>query len=134
MTEFEIIQEEIESIKQKYLRSAMDIISDHNNENKTKMDYKRRQIYELLQNADDCYSKEIPQISVRTVFDYVIWEIVGTDVDDFKVVCGDDLTSLHICFESDNIHLLIGKSVHQGSNAKGDKKCEYDTDNSDDRS
>lgn len=65
MTEFEIIQEEIESIRQKYLRSAMDIISDHNNENKTKMDYKRRQIYELLQNADDCYSKEIPQISVR---------------------------------------------------------------------
>ena len=69
-----------------------------------------------------------------TVFDYVIREIVGTDVDDFKVVCGDDLTSRHICFESDNIHLLIGKSVHQGSNAKGDKKCEYDTDNSDDRS
>ena len=65
MTEFEIIQEEIESIKQKYLRSAMDIISDHNNENKTKTDYKRRQIYELLQNADDCYSTEFPQISVR---------------------------------------------------------------------
>ena len=65
MTEFEIIQEEIEAIKQKYLRSAMDIISDHNNENKTKTDYKRRQIYELLQNADDCYSKEFPQISVR---------------------------------------------------------------------
>ena len=65
MTEFEIIQEEIESIRQKYLRSAMDIISDHNNENKTKTDYKRRQIYELLQNADDCYSKEFPQISVR---------------------------------------------------------------------
>ena len=54
MTEFEIIQEEIESIRQKYLRSAMDIISDHNNENKTKTDYKRRQIYELLQNADAC--------------------------------------------------------------------------------
>lgn len=65
MTEFEIIQEEIESIRQKYLRSAMDIISDCNNENKTKTDYKRRQIYELLQNADDCYSKEFPQISVR---------------------------------------------------------------------
>lgn len=65
MTEFEIIQEEIEAIKHKYLRSAMDIISDHNNENKTKTDYKRRQIYELLQNADDCYSKEFPQISVR---------------------------------------------------------------------
>ena len=65
MTEFKIIQEEIETIKQKYLRSAMDIISDYNNENKTKTDYKRRQIYELLQNADDCYSKEFPQISVR---------------------------------------------------------------------
>ena len=65
MTEFEIIHEEIEAIKQKYLRSAMDIISDYNNENKTKTDYKRRQIYELLQNADDCYSKEFPQISVR---------------------------------------------------------------------
>ncbi|MBQ7872568.1 MAG: DUF3883 domain-containing protein [Clostridia bacterium] len=65
MTEFEIIQKEIDSIEQKYLRSAMDIISDHNTENKTKTDYKRRQIYELLQNADDCYSKEFPQISVR---------------------------------------------------------------------
>lgn len=65
MTEFEIIQNEIESIKEKYLRSAMDIISDYNNENKIKTDYKRRQIYELLQNADDCYSKEFPQISVR---------------------------------------------------------------------
>ena len=37
MTEFKIIQEEIETIKQKYLRSAMDIISDYNNENKTKL-------------------------------------------------------------------------------------------------
>lgn len=43
----------------------MEIISDHNRENTTKRDYKRRQIYELLQNADDCYSKEFPQISVR---------------------------------------------------------------------
>ena len=65
MTEFEIIQKEIDSIEQKYLRSAMDIISDHNTENKTKTDYKRRQIYELLQNADDCYSEEFPQIFVR---------------------------------------------------------------------
>ncbi|MEE0946829.1 MAG: DUF3883 domain-containing protein [Acutalibacteraceae bacterium] len=65
MTEFEIIKSEINSIEQKYLRSVMEIISDHNNENKTKTDYKRRQIYELLQNADDCYSEEIPQISVR---------------------------------------------------------------------
>ena len=64
MTDFDIIQNEIDSIKHKYLRSAMDIISDYNNENKTKTDYKRRQIYELLQNADDCYSDEIPEISV----------------------------------------------------------------------
>ena len=65
MTEFEIIQKEIELIKQKYIGSVMEIISDHNTENKTKMDYKRRQIYELLQNADDCYSEELTQISVR---------------------------------------------------------------------
>ena len=65
MTEFEIIKEEIDAIEQKYLRSVMDIISDHNTENKTKTDYKRRQIYELLQNADDCYSMEFPQIAVR---------------------------------------------------------------------
>ncbi len=65
MTEFEIIQKEIDSIEKKYLRSVMDIISDHNTENKTKTDYKRRQIYELLQNADDCYSAEFSQIAVR---------------------------------------------------------------------
>ena len=65
MTEFEIIQNEIDLIEQKYLSSVMEIISDHNTETKTQTDYKRRQIYELLQNADDCYSKEFPQISVR---------------------------------------------------------------------
>ena len=65
MEEYNIIQKEIESINQKYSRSAMDIISDYNNENKTKTDYKQRQIYELLQNADDCYSESFPQISVH---------------------------------------------------------------------
>ncbi len=65
MTEFDIIRDEINTIEQKYLISAMDIISDYKNENKTKIDYKRRQIYELLQNADDCYSKDFPTISVH---------------------------------------------------------------------
>jgi len=65
MTDYQIIQNEITAIKQKYTNSVLDIISDYNNENKTKTDYRRRQIYELLQNADDCYSDEYPQISVR---------------------------------------------------------------------
>lgn len=61
-------------------------------------------------------------------------EIVGTDIDDFKVICRKNLSSWHIHLESDNIHLLIGKSVYQGGNAKGDKKGEHDADNTDDRS
>ena len=64
-TQYDIIKAEIRAIEQKYLNSAMDIISDYKNENKTKIDYKRRQIYELLQNADDCYSITDPHITVK---------------------------------------------------------------------
>lgn len=65
MDEVKIIKKEISIIHEKYLRSAIEIISDYNNENKTKLDYRGRQIYELLQNADDCYSEACPEINVK---------------------------------------------------------------------
>ncbi len=65
MSEVKIIEKEISIIRDKYLRSAIDILSDYNNENKTKLDYKGRQIYELLQNADDCYSDDCADIKVK---------------------------------------------------------------------
>lgn len=65
MSEVQIIKKEISIIREKYLRSAIEIISDYNNENKTKLDYRGRQIYELLQNADDCYTKTCPDINVK---------------------------------------------------------------------
>lgn len=65
MQEIQIIEKEISIIREKYLRSAIDILSDYNNENKTKLDYKGRQIYELLQNADDCYTETCPEINVK---------------------------------------------------------------------
>lgn len=65
MSEVQIIEKEISIIHEKYLRSAIEILSDYNNENKTKLDYRGRQIYELLQNADDCYTKTCPEINVK---------------------------------------------------------------------
>lgn len=65
MNEVQIIEKEISIIRENYLRSALAILSDFNNENKTKLDYKGRQIYELLQNADDCYSEICPKIDVK---------------------------------------------------------------------
>lgn len=65
MDEVQIVKKEISIIHEKYLRSAIDILSDYNNENKTKLDYKGRQIYELLQNADDCYSETCSEINVK---------------------------------------------------------------------
>ena len=67
MSEVKIIEKEISIIRDKYLRSAIDILSDYNNENKTKLDYKGRQIYELLQNADDCYSDDCADIDRKSV-------------------------------------------------------------------
>lgn len=49
----DLINEEISKIRDKYLRSANEIVRDYNDEDKLKKDYSGRQIYELLQNADD---------------------------------------------------------------------------------
>lgn len=65
MAEIDDIRKAIENIKEKYSRDAIDIISDYNNENETKIDYRRRQIYELLQNADDCHTDKCSEISVK---------------------------------------------------------------------
>ncbi len=65
MTEIEKIEKEIRDVNEKYLRNVIDLISDYNNENKTKDDYKGRQIYELLQNADDCYTEIEERIKVK---------------------------------------------------------------------
>ena len=65
MSEIEIIEKEILKVNKKYLDNVIEIISDYNNENKTKDDYKGRQIYELLQNADDCYTSDTNDISVK---------------------------------------------------------------------
>lgn len=65
MNEVREIEKEISIIREKYLKSAIDILSDYNTENGTRDDYKRRQIYELLQNADDCYTELCPEINVK---------------------------------------------------------------------
>ena len=65
MTEIEQIKKDIKKIENKYLSSAIEIIKDYNNENKTRDDYKGRQIFELLQNADDCYTDKCQEISVK---------------------------------------------------------------------
>lgn len=49
----EKISKEIEKIRRKYLDSAEEIVSGYNRENSLSKDYEGRQIYELLQNADD---------------------------------------------------------------------------------
>ena len=49
----EQIEFELEKIRNKYLASADEINSDYNRENDVADDYKGRQIFELLQNAED---------------------------------------------------------------------------------
>lgn len=53
MTIKEQIEKEIGKIYNKYLYSAEEIVSDYNREESLRKDYEGRQIYELLQNADD---------------------------------------------------------------------------------
>lgn len=65
MSEIDNIKDEIEKVKTKYLNNVLDLISDYKNENQTRDDYKGRQIFELLQNADDCYSAQCNEISVK---------------------------------------------------------------------
>ena len=45
MTERELIKKEIEDIKDTYLKNAIYIIQDFNAENKTRDDYKGRQVF-----------------------------------------------------------------------------------------
>ena len=52
-TIIEQIREEINIIKRKYLDSADEIISAYRSEGDFKKSYSGRQVYELLQNADD---------------------------------------------------------------------------------
>lgn len=47
------IKAELDKIKRKYLDSADEIFSDFNKEGQTAGDYNGRQIYKLLQNAED---------------------------------------------------------------------------------
>lgn len=49
----ELIKKEIEKIRRKYSESAEEIIGGYNRERSLSQDYRGRQIYELLQNADD---------------------------------------------------------------------------------
>lgn len=65
MNEIEKIQKEIKIVEETYIKNAIYLISDYNNENKTRDDYKGRQIYELLQNADDCYNEKHHYINVK---------------------------------------------------------------------
>ena len=47
------IQGELEKIRRKYLDSAEEIVSGYNRECTLSKDYEGRQMFELLQNADD---------------------------------------------------------------------------------
>lgn len=50
---YELIKGEIEKIRRKYLDSAEEIVSGYNRELSLSKDYEGRQMFELLQNADD---------------------------------------------------------------------------------
>ena len=49
----DLIQEEVQKIRDKYLKSANEIVGAFHGEEQLRKDYAGRQIYELLQNADD---------------------------------------------------------------------------------
>lgn len=65
LSEIDIIKQDITIVKNKYKNSAIDIVRDYNAEQKTMLDYKGRQIFELLQNADDCYESACNEIKVK---------------------------------------------------------------------
>ena len=50
---YDSIKGEIEKIRRKYLDSAEEIVSGYNRECSLSKDYEGRQMFELLQNADD---------------------------------------------------------------------------------
>lgn len=63
----EAIKTEVEKIRRKYLDSAEEIVSGYNRELELSKDYEGRQIFELLQNADD--EAEGSSGNVRIAFD-----------------------------------------------------------------
>lgn len=65
MSQIELIKNEIEKVKNKYIGNVLEIISDYKKENETKNDYKGRQLYELLQNADDSFIDDCNDIDVK---------------------------------------------------------------------
>ena len=48
-----LIKQEVQKIRDKYLKSANEIVGAFHGEEQLRKDYAGRQIYELLQNADD---------------------------------------------------------------------------------
>lgn len=58
------IENEIQKIFNKYLASADEINSDYNRENDFAKDYEGRQLFELLQNADDETEKNVGKLKI----------------------------------------------------------------------
>ena len=58
------ITKEKEKIKRKYLDSATEIVRDYNQELEITSDYEGRQIFELLQNADDEATDELGRVHI----------------------------------------------------------------------
>jgi hypothetical protein len=63
------IQTAIEDIKKKYSITARDIFADYKRENEYKNEYENRQLYELLQNADDASELETREEKVYIELD-----------------------------------------------------------------
>ena len=59
------IKKEIQDVNDTYLRNAVYIFSDYNQETNTRKEYKGRQIYELMQNADDCHTSDACDIKIK---------------------------------------------------------------------
>lgn len=65
MSAVDEIKKELQKVRNKYTYNILDLISDYKNEEKTKIDYRGRQIFELLQNADDSYDQNNPESQVE---------------------------------------------------------------------
>ena len=65
MNEIDEIKKNINAVINNYKSAALAIVSDYRTEEQIRQDYRGRQIYEILQNADDCYSDEIKEINVK---------------------------------------------------------------------
>lgn len=72
----DLILAEVEKIRRKYSESAEEIVSGYNREQDLSKDYEGRQIFELLQNADD--ESEDGKGNVRIEFDGKILSVSNT--------------------------------------------------------